>query len=243
MPILPPDTGFADLGFACVDTARAARTGDPEVVFAQGKRPHEVVAILRRLAEAHPDRAVLATRCQEEAVLACADSLGDRATIDRVAGTVVVGPLPAPVGRVAVVAAGTSDLDVARECLTTVRVHGAGADLVSDVGIAGLHRLLARLDDIRAADVVVAVAGMEGALPSVLGGLVATPLIALPTSVGYGLSMDGLTALLAMLNSCSPGATVVNVDNGYGAGVAAARIARTVGALRAAAQIAPPAHG
>nr|WP_231134194.1 nickel pincer cofactor biosynthesis protein LarB [Motilibacter deserti] len=227
------DRGFADLGFACVDTARASRTGDPEVIFGQGKQPAQVVSILQRLTAEHPDRAVLATRCADDALRACTEEFGGRAQVDPLARTVVVGPWPTAFGRVAVVCAGTSDLPVARECATTVRAHGAETELVADVGVAGLHRLLARLEQIRAADAVVAVAGMEGALPSVLGGLVAAPLVAVPTSVGYGLSMDGTAALLAMLNSCAPGVTVVNVDNGYGAGVAAARIARTIGRLRA----------
>jgi pyridinium-3,5-biscarboxylic acid mononucleotide synthase len=129
-------------------------------------------------------------------------------------------------GRVAIVAAGTSDLPVVRECAATVGVFGAEPDEIVDVGVAGLHRLLAQRDRIAEADVVVAVAGMEAALPSVLGGLVGAPLIAVPTSVGYGWNLDGVTAWLATVNSCAPGVVSVNVDNGFGAGVAAARIAR-----------------
>ncbi|MFY1669654.1 nickel pincer cofactor biosynthesis protein LarB [Plantactinospora sp. WMMB334] len=217
----------ADLGFARLDLGRAARTGDPEVVFGAGKTPEQVVTALRRLAAAHPDRAVLATRLTPPMIALIRADL-PAAEVDEVARTVTLGPPPAPVGAVAVVCAGTSDLPVARECATTVRVFGATPDLVVDVGVAGLHRLLAQRDRIAAADAVVAVAGMEAALPSVLGGLIGVPLIAVPTSVGYGWHLDGLTAFVGMLNSCAPGVVCVNVDNGFGAGVAAARIARTV---------------
>jgi NCAIR mutase (PurE)-related protein len=133
---------------------------------------------------------------------------------------------------VAVVAAGTSDLPVLQECVATARVFGAGVDIVVDVGVAGLHRLLAERDRIAAADVVVVIAGMEAALPTVIGGLVGAPVIAVPTSVGYGWHLDGLTALLGMLNSCAPGVLIVNVDNGFGAAVAAARIARAAAGAR-----------
>jgi NCAIR mutase (PurE)-related proteins len=218
----------ADLGFARLDLDRAGRTGDPEVVFGEGKTPEQVVIALRRLAAAHPDRAVLATRLAPPAVARLRADL-PAAVVDEVARTATLGTPPAPVGTVAVVCAGTSDLPVARECATTVRVFGATPDLVVDVGVAGLHRLLAQRDRIAAADAVVAVAGMEAALPSVLGGLVGVPLIAVPTSVGYGWHLDGLAAFVGMLNSCAPGVLCVNVDNGFGAGVAAARIARAAG--------------
>jgi NCAIR mutase (PurE)-related protein len=215
----------ADLGFARLDLDRAARTGDPEVVFGAGKTPDQIVASLVRLREAHPDRAILATRVDAAARARCRLQL-PRAEIDDVGGTVTLGDAPPGRGRVAVVCAGTSDLPVARECVTTVRVFGAEPDLIVDVGVAGIHRLLAQADRIAAADAVVAIAGMEGALPSVLGGLCGAPLIAVPTSVGYGWQLDGLTALLAMLSSCAAGVVTVNIDNGFGAGVAAARIAR-----------------
>lgn len=220
-----PEQPIHDLGFARVDLDRAARTGDPEVVYGAGKTAAQVVAILTALHEAHPDRAVLATRVSPEAALAALESLPG-IVHDEIAGALTWGPLPTPLGRVVVVAAGTSDLPVAAEAALTVRVHGAGAEVVTDVGVAGLHRLLAVQDQLAAADCLVVVAGMEGALPSVVGGLVGVPMIAVPTSVGYGASFGGLAALLAMLNSCAPGVTVVNIDNGYGAGVAAARIAR-----------------
>jgi NCAIR mutase (PurE)-related protein len=216
---------IADLGFARLDLQRAARTGDPEVVFGGGKTPHQVVAALRALHEAHPDNAVLATRLSDEALARCRAELAG-AEVDEVARVAVLGsPGPAR-GRVAVIGAGTADLPVVRECATTVRVFGAEPDVILDVGVAGLHRLLAQKDRIDTADVVVAVAGMEAALPSVVGGLTGVPLIAVPTSVGYGWHLDGLTAWLATLNSCAPGVLTVNVDNGFGAGVAAARIAR-----------------
>jgi pyridinium-3,5-biscarboxylic acid mononucleotide synthase len=216
---------IADLGFARLDLQRAARTGDPEVVFGRGKTPSQVVATLRALHEAHPDRAVLATRLADDALARVRAELPD-ADLDEVGRTAVLGePLP-PQGRVAVVGAGTADLPVVRECVTTVGVFGAEPDLILDVGVAGLHRLLAQRDRIDTTDAIVAVAGMEAALPSVIGGLTGAPLIAVPTSVGYGWHLDGLTAWLATLNSCAPGVLTVNVDNGFGAGVAAARIAR-----------------
>lgn len=220
-----PDPRTTDLGFARVDVDRAARTGDPEVVYGAGKTPAQVVAILRALHEKHPERAVLATRVAPEALDAVARALPE-AAVDPVAGAVTVGPLPTARGTVAVVSAGTSDAPVAAEAALTVRVHGAQVDRISDVGVAGLHRLLGVRDRLEAADCLVVVAGMEGALPSVVGGLTGVPIVAVPTSVGYGASLGGVAALLAMLNSCAPGITVVNIDNGYGAGVHAARVAR-----------------
>jgi NCAIR mutase (PurE)-related protein len=214
-----------DLGFARLDLQRAERTGDPEVVFGGGKTPEQIVLALRALHRAHPKSAVLATRLSDEAMARCRAELPG-VEVDDVARVAVLGMPAPPRGRVAVVGAGTSDLPVLRECAATVRVFGAAPDVIVDVGVAGLHRLLAQRDRIDSADAVVAVAGMEAALPSVLGGLTGAPLIAVPTSVGYGWHLDGLTAWLAMLNSCAPGVVSVNVDNGFGAGVAAARIAR-----------------
>jgi NCAIR mutase (PurE)-related protein len=216
-----------DLGFARVDLDRAARTGDPEVVYGAGKTPQQVVAILESLRAAHPDRAVLATRLTPETMLLVGSAL-PTATLDETARCATLGPLPVPAGRVVVVSAGTSDAPVAAEAALTASVHGAGVEVVPDVGVAGLHRLLAVRDTLEAADCLVVVAGMEGALPSVVGGLVGVPLVAVPTSVGYGASFQGVAALLGMLNSCAPGVTVVNIDNGYGAGVFAARVARRV---------------
>ncbi len=221
----------ADLGFARVDLDRAARTGHPEVVYAAGKTPGQSTAILARLHAAHPERAVLATRCDAATLAAAREAFAgeDHLDVDDLSATVLLGPLPEAAGSVVVVAAGTSDLPVATEALRTARAHGVTATLATDVGVAGLHRLLAELPLIAEADAVVAVAGMEGALPSVLAGLIVAPLVAVPTSTGYGWSLDGLTAFAAMLVSCSPGVTAVGVDNGYGAGVAAARIARPLG--------------
>ena len=224
-PPLQDSPAVADLGFARVDLDRAARTGDPEVVYGAGKSPDQVVELLRTLHQAHPERAVLATRLSPEALALVGSSLPD-AAVEATARCATLGPLPDPVGTVAVVSAGTSDASVAAEVALTVRVHGAEVRLIQDVGVSGLHRLLAVRPDLESADCLVVVAGMEGALPSVVGGLVGVPLVAVPTSVGYGASFGGLAALLAMLNSCAPGVTVVNIDNGYGAGVFAARVAR-----------------
>lgn len=214
-----------DLGYAKVDTHRATRTGDPEVVFAQGKTPEQTLHIMRTLHESHPDRAVLATRVDAPTAEVLRENLPG-VDIDPVGRTAVAGPLPAARGSVLVVCAGTSDLPVATEAATTGRVFGANTELINDVGVAGLHRLLAVHERLGEADALVVVAGMEGALPSVVGGLTGVPLVAVPTSVGYGASFDGLAALLAMLNSCAPGVAVVNIDNGFGAAVHAARIAR-----------------
>jgi hypothetical protein len=219
------DPRIEDLGFARVDLDRARRTGDAEVVYGEGKTPGQVIAILKALHDKHPERAVLATRLSEEAMAQVATSLPE-AELDAVARAATLGPLPEPRGSVAVVSAGTSDAPVAAEAALTIKVHGSAVDLIEDVGVAGLHRLLAVQDRLERADCLVVVAGMEGALPSVVGGLTGVPLVAVPTSVGYGASFGGVAALLAMLNSCAPGVTVVNIDNGYGAGVFAARVAR-----------------
>lgn len=215
----------ADLGYARLDTDRAARTGDPEVVYGAGKTPGQVVEILARLHAAHPEHAVLATRLADDAIEAVLAAHAD-AAVDPVARAVTLGPLPVPRGTVAVVSAGTSDAPVAAEAALTARVYGAGVNVVNDVGVAGLHRVLAAREELLTADCLVVVAGMEGALPSVVGGLTGVPLVAVPTSVGYGASFGGIAALLGMLNSCAPGVTVVNIDNGFGAGVFAARVAR-----------------
>jgi len=221
-----------DLGYAQLDTDRARRTGDPEVVLGTGKTADQVVQILRSLSTAHPERAVLATRLEPEALAAVADRL-PAARCDPVARAATLGPTngeqPEPRGTVSIVSAGTSDLPVAREAALTAEVFGAGVRLVSDVGVAGLHRVLEVRDALADADCLIVVAGMEGALPSVVGGLVGVPLVAVPTSVGYGASFGGVAALLGMLNSCAPGVTVVNIDNGFGAGVFAARVARAAG--------------
>ena len=220
-----------DIGFARLDLDRLRRTGDPEVILASHKTPGQTVASLRALTEAHPARAILATRCDEQTRAACQSEF-PAAMVDDTGRTVVLGPLPDPKGTVAVVTAGTSDLPVAREAIVTAEVFGAAATLIPDVGVAGLHRLLAETETLAAADAIVAIAGTDGAMPGVVAGLVGAPVIAVPTSVGYGTSLGGIAALLTMLNACSPGLTVVNIDNGFSAAVAAARIARRVGALR-----------
>ncbi|HEY0472551.1 MAG TPA: nickel pincer cofactor biosynthesis protein LarB [Kribbella sp.] len=225
LPDPGPQPGVHDLGYARLDTDRLERTGDAEVVYGAGKTPQQVVELLLTLHETHPDHAVLATRLSVEAQEAVIAALPD-AVVDPVGRTAVVGERLVLRGTVAVVSAGTSDAPVAAEAATTARVFGAGVDLITDVGVSGLHRVMGVRERLDAADCLIVVAGMEGALPSVVGGLVGVPLVAVPTSVGYGASFGGVAALLAMLNSCAPGVTVVNIDNGFGAGVFAARVAR-----------------
>lgn len=219
------DRGYLDLGFARLDIDRAARTGDPEVVYGAGKTPEQIGRLLTALREATPERPALATRLDVEAMAAVRTAFPD-ALVDETARCAAVGALPEPSGDVCVVAAGTSDGPVAGEAAFVARVCGAGVQRIDDVGVAGIHRLVDVRDRLDVADCLVVVAGMEGALPSVVGGLVGTPIVAVPTSVGYGTSYGGLAALLAMLNSCAPGVTVVNIDNGFGAGLFAARVAR-----------------
>ncbi len=214
-----------DLGFAHVDHDRTARCGFAEVIFAQGKTPEQVVRITHALFQSNP--VVLITRASEATAQAVL-SEWPNADHNPTARTVVVGPPPPPAdgtGTVLVVAAGTSDLPVAEEARVTIAAMGCRVELVCDVGVAGLHRLLAHQDQLQAAAALVVVAGMEGALPSVVGGLVAAPVVAVPTSVGYGASFQGIAALLGMLNSCAAGVSVVNIDNGFGGGYVAARIA------------------
>jgi len=222
-------SGFVDLGFAKVDTDRLPRTGDPEVVYAAGKSPGDTVKIVSVLRNAASDRAILVTRAAPEHVVELRAAWPD-AIVDHT--TVAVGPMPPASGRVVILSAGTSDRPVVGEAALTVAAFGAQPITIDDVGVAGLHRVLAVRDTLAEADVVIVVAGMEGALPSVVGGLVGTPVIAVPTSIGYGASFGGLSALLGMLNSCAPGVVVCNIDNGFGAGVFAARVARRPAAGR-----------
>jgi len=214
-------TGIRDLGFARLDRDRRRRCGFPEFVYGAGKTPEELLALTRELQAG--GEIVLVTRLAEggAAVLAAAFLEGQH---DPVARTFLLSPPLRPRGRVVIATAGTTDLPVAREAAVTCAACGCGTELVADVGVAGLHRLLAEVERLNTADAVIAVAGMEGALPSVIGGLVPVPVIAVPTSVGYGAALGGLTALLAMLNSCASGVVVMNIDNGFGAGCAAARI-------------------
>jgi NCAIR mutase (PurE)-related protein len=224
------DLPVKDLGFAQVDTHRSLRHGVPETVFCQGKTPEQVVVILRRLAESHDN--VLATRADATHRAAVAES-GLHHQLHAEARIIVVNPVPTPgVGLIAVVSAGTSDWPVAEEAVVTAETLGNRVERVYDCGVAGLHRLVPHLDRLNEANAIVVVAGMEGALPSVVGGLVDRPVIAVPTSVGYGASFGGLTALLAMLNSCAPGVSVVNIDNGYGAAAQASQINRLVAKIR-----------
>ena len=214
-----------DLGFAKADLSRPKRCGISEVIYAAGKTPEQVVDIAGALrGQGEP---VMATRASTAHYDAVRKQFPDAVWHETARIITLPGPnSPEPVGRIAVVAAGTSDLPVAEEAAVTVEFFGARVDRFTDVGVAGVHRLVNRIDAIRQARVVIAVAGMEGALPSVIGGLIDRPLIAVPTSVGYGMNLNGLAAFLAMLNSCAPGITVVNVDNGFGAGVAATLINR-----------------
>ncbi len=210
----------ADLGFAAVDTHRTLRKGFPEVIFGAGKTPEQVTAIGAKIIEA--DGRVLATRITADHAKVFRKRF--KKAIHHEAArclTFEKKPLVKRPGYIAVVSAGTTDLPVAEEAALTAEFMGNEVRRIYDVGVAGLHRLLNRLPDIQAANVVIVVAGMEAALPSVVGGLIAKPMIGVPTSVGYGSHMGGLTALLGMLNSCASGLTVVNIDNGFGAGYAA----------------------
>ena len=214
---------IADLGFAQVDLHRALRKNFPEVIFGAGKTPGQVLAIASKLIER--EQHVLVTRVTSDHARTLQKKFR-RAVFHEAARCVTIegAPRTKRPGTIAVVSAGTSDLPIAEEAAVTAEIMGNNVERIHDAGVAGLHRLLRRLDDIQRANVVVAVAGMEGALPSVIAGLVARPVIAVPTSVGYGASFGGLTALLAMLNSCASGLTVVNIDNGFGAGYAASQI-------------------
>lgn len=209
---------YTDLGFATVDNGREARQGFPEVIYCAGKTPEQSAAIFLALSKRNGN--VLATRATQahyEAIKA----LVEDAEFNEQARTVVIErePLPKDEERViTIVTAGTSDIPVAAEAGVTAALMGNKVNYIYDIGVAGIHRLFARLEEIRAANVLIVAAGMEGALPSVIGGLVNKPVIAVPTSVGYGASLNGLAALLGMLNSCAAGVAVVNIDNGFGAG-------------------------
>lgn len=221
---------FAEAAQAVViDHHRELRTGIPEIVYGASKTPEQIAIALRELAK---DGCALATRVDADKA-AAVRALVPAATYHAVSRTLLLGEVPRrpPCGTIAVVAAGTSDLPVAEEAAVVAEFLGAPVKRITDVGVAGLHRLLARVEEIRACDVVICAAGMEAALPSVLGGLVDRPMIALPTSVGYGVSVDGLIALGSSLAACAPGITAVNIDNGLGAAVAAVKIARLAAAV------------
>lgn len=211
---------FVDLGFAKVDSHRALRNSFPEVVYCEGKRLEHIIAILLRLTQGPGP--VLATRASLE-VYNAVQGVIPGIRYEELARMIVFEPQPLPKrkGTILVISAGTSDLPVAEEAAITAEVMGNCVERLYDVGVAGLHRLLAHIQRIQTATVLIVVAGMEGALPSVVGGLVKRPVIAVPTSIGYGASFGGLAALLGMLNTCASGVTVVNIDNGFGAGFAA----------------------
>jgi NCAIR mutase (PurE)-related protein len=221
--------GFTDLGFARVDTDRRRRCGFPEVIFGIGKTPEQVAAIARTILKKEP--VLLASRANAEQFEAVAAAFPEARWHESARCITVERPaVPKLAGTIAVVCAGTSDLPVAEEAAVTLDVFGNQVERITDVGVAGLHRLLAVRERLEAASVIIVVAGMEGALPSAVAGLVSKPVIAVPTSVGYGASFGGLAALLGMLNSCGSGVTVVNIDNGFGAAYAAAQINRLANA-------------
>jgi pyridinium-3,5-biscarboxylic acid mononucleotide synthase len=214
----------ADLGFARLDLDRTRRTGVPEVVYAAGKTPEQTVACLQGLLDGGAALA-WATRVDDATAEAVRGRWPD-AVLDAEARCAFVGPLPPPVGEVLVVAAGTSDGPVAAEVAATLAALGVGCRRVDDVGVAGVHRVLEVAPDLAAADAVVVVAGMDGALPGVVAGLTDRLVVAVPTSVGYGAAFEGLAPLLTMLTACAPGVVVVNIDNGFGAAVAVAKVVR-----------------
>ena len=217
------DLPFEDLGFAKVDHHRALRTGMPEVIFAEGKTTAQVAAIFSRMAQAGGN--VLATRVTRAAFDAVAAE-EPRAEYHETARAITFTQAHAPAGKgtVAVVCAGTSDLPIAEEAAVTARLMGNTVEVIADVGVAGIHRLLAQKQSLQTARVLIVCAGMEGALPTVVAGLVQAPVIAVPTSVGYGASFGGVAALLGMLNTCAPNVSVVNIDNGFGAACIASLI-------------------
>ena len=210
------DLPFEDLGFAKLDHHRALRTGMPEVIFAAGKTTAQVATIFTRMAKAGGN--VLATRASSEA-FAAVSAIEPAATYHGAARAITLAQAPVKpgMGTVAVVCAGTSDLPVAEEAAVTARLMGNTVELIADVGVAGIHRLLAQKQSLQTARVLIVCAGMEGALPTVVAGLVNAPVLAVPTSIGYGASFGGVAALLGMLNTCAPNVSVVNIDNGFGA--------------------------
>jgi hypothetical protein len=229
------DLPFEDIGFAKLDHHRALRTGMPEVIFGAGKTPAQVAQIFARMAR-HGGN-VLATRASADMFRAVRDLEGEdleskdetpRAEYHETARCITLTQSPAACGKgtIAVVCAGTSDLPVAEEAAVTARLMGNTVELIADVGVAGIHRLLAQKSSLQAARVLIVCAGMEGALPTVVAGLVNAPVLAVPTSVGYGASFGGVAALLGMLNTCSPNVSVVNIDNGFGAACIASLINR-----------------
>ncbi|MBN7771909.1 nickel pincer cofactor biosynthesis protein LarB [Clostridium aminobutyricum] len=216
---------FEDLEFVNIDNHRGIRTGFPEAVFCQGKMVQQVAVIIQKLSENNDN--IIGSRATKEQYEATKALVPD-AIYDEVARTIIINrnPIPSSDKIIAIVTAGTADIPVAEEAAVTAMVLGNKVDRIYDVGVAGIHRLFAKLDRIRSANVVIVVAGMEGALASVVGGLVDKPVIAVPTSIGYGANLGGLSALLSMLNSCANGVGIVNIDNGFGAAYLASKINR-----------------
>lgn len=216
---------YADLGFAKVDHHRTLRTGFPEVIYGEGKEPDQIVGIMLELAKEGGN--IMATRCSREVYKRVREHMPEVVYYEEARIIALIqNESKSENGKIAIVSAGTSDIPVAEEAAVTAELMGSQVGRYYDVGVAGIHRLLARIDEIREADAVIAVAGMEGALASVLGGLVDVPVVAVPTSVGYGANLAGVSALLSMLNSCANGIGVVNIDNGFGAGYLACLIAK-----------------
>lgn len=220
---------FENMGYACLDHHRKIRTGFPEVVFCQSKLPEHTANIFKHLYEMNG--LVLGTRASKEHFDAVKSVLPD-AIYHEMARCITIGQPEKTKGLVAVCTAGTADIPIAEEAAITAEMCGTNTLRIFDVGVAGIHRLLDRIEDIRKANVIIACAGMEGALASVIGGLVSVPVVAVPTSIGYGANFGGISALLAMLNSCSAGTSVVNIDNGFGAGYLAAQIINTAGEIK-----------
>jgi NCAIR mutase (PurE)-related protein len=217
---------FEDLGFAKIDHHRELRRGFPEVIFCEGKKPDQIISIARGIIESGAN--LLATRCSGEQFESISPSLPDAQYHDD-ANLFIVKRVPVEIkGEVAIVSGGTSDRPVCEEAALSAQFCGCGVKRYYDVGVAGIHRLISSWEDIRKADVIIVVAGMEGALAGVVAGMTSAPVIAVPTSIGYGVSFGGFSALLTMLNSCAGGVTVVNIDNGYGAAFSAALICRKI---------------
>src|SRR5438270_1807211 len=212
---------FADLGFARVDHHRALRQGLPEAVYAPGKTPEQCAAIVAELLAEPGSGPVLLTRADDDQASATMEANAEGV---RTGSVIAWRPAPGRPGRILVFTAGTADLPVATECTATLTAHGFRPALIADVGVAGVHRLLASVDELAGADAVVVVAGMEGALASPVGGITPAPVVPVPTSVGYGSALEGVTALLSMMASCAAGLTVVGIDNGFGAACAVARM-------------------
>ncbi len=215
---------YEDIGYANIDQHRNLRTGQAEVIFGQGKTPEQIAGIISHMQD--DNKTILVTRADEADYQAVLEVSPD-AVFHKAAKIITVGEKPEPkedAGVIGIVTAGTSDIPIAEEAALTAEYFGNRVDRIFDVGVAGIHRLFGKLDRIQAADVLIVIAGMEGALASVVGGLVSVPVIAVPTSIGYGASFGGLAALLSMLNSCANGIGVVNIDNGYGAACLAGRI-------------------